>query len=149
MDSTGIPIEPIASALMPYLVDITTVLVGAGVTWWSANYHRWTGKEMAQADKDTLAKAVNDAAGVIFAGAEAGISTQSIHPGDPRIANQANRVAVIIPDILTKLGLTPDGVAHAIAGKLGALQAASQTAPPAAVIVSAPSDAKLLAAPEK
>ena len=93
-DVTSIPLGPLVSAVAPLLASIGVALLGVGVTWFAARYRAWTHKDMAQADQNALKQSINTAAGVIFASAEAGISTQSIHVSDPRIATQVAHIGV-------------------------------------------------------
>ena len=130
MTSDSIPVAPIIQFLDPYIQAIAMALITAFIGWAATTYHRWTGKDMAAADQAKLQKAVDDAAGIIFAGAEAGISTQSIHVGDPRIVAQAGRIGAFMPAIVGGLGLNADTIAHMITGAIGKLQAQSSTATP-------------------
>jgi hypothetical protein len=142
-DASSIPVGPIVQFLDPYIQMAAMALITAFVGWAATTYHRWTGKDMAAADQEKLQKAIDDAAGVIFAGAEAGISTQSIHVGDPRIVAQAGRIGAFMPAIVNGLGLNADSLAHMIAGALGKLQAQSSTANAAPAVA----DAKMASAP--
>ena len=121
--SDVISLAPIAQTLEPFAVSLAATLVTGFVGWWATTYRRWTGKQMAQADQDTLSSAINTAAGSIFASAEAGISSASIHVSDPRIASAVATVSTYLPMVIRMTGVTPDELARRIHGRLGELQA--------------------------
>lgn len=125
MDS-AISLAPIMDQVVLPVVGILAMsLTTAFVGWWATNVHRWTGKEMTDANKKSLQDAIDSAGKVIFAGASAGISTLSIKPSDNAVLNQTSRIIGTMPDIIKKLGITPDSIAHEITGVIGGLQAQS------------------------
>jgi hypothetical protein len=148
-DVTSVPLGPIVSTVAPLLASIGVALLGGAVTWFAARYRAWTHKDMAQADENALKQSINTAAGVIFASAEAGISTQSIHVSDPRIATQVAYIAAFLPALLQQVGVTPDSLSRLILGRLGELQAQSTATAHAIVVESAPVSAPALLAPAK
>jgi hypothetical protein len=124
-------------------------LLGAGVTWFAARYRAWTHRDLAQADQNALKQSINTAAGVIFASAEAGISTQSIHVSDPRIATQVAHIAALLPTLPEQVGVTPDSLARLILGRLGELQAQSTATAHKIVVESVPVSTPAVLAPVK
>lgn len=143
-DANSISAAPFVAILAPYINVAVTALVGAAVTWFVALVHRWTGKDMASADQAKLRQAAQDAAGLVFANAEAGISSVSIHSSDPRIASAAAKVVALEPAIASLSGFTPDAFAHIVTAELGRLQAQAQVVPsdaPAIAVVPAGTDA--------
>ena len=129
-DSTqAVSAAPFVAIAAPFINAIVTALVGVAATWFAVQYHRWTGRAMAQADQDKLRQAAQDAAGVIFAGAEAGISATSIKVGDPRVVSAANKIAATIPGVIALTGVTTDGVAHMVTAEIGKMQAQSTVTP--------------------
>ena len=128
--SQAVSAAPFIAIISPFINAAVTALVGAGVAWFAVQVRRWTGHAMAQADQDKLRQAAQDAAGVIFAGAEAGVSATSIKVGDPRVVSAANKIAASIPAVLAVAGApSPDDVAHLITAELGRLQAQSVMVP--------------------
>lgn len=134
VDANAVPLEPIMMALAPYVISIGGALTTAFVGWVAANYHKRTNLDMTDASKASLQAAINTAAGAIFAAGERGISTEVIHMTDPRITVATNTLEVYLPKIIESLGITPDGIAKQIQGRLGELQASAPAvvAPPAA-----------------
>ena len=78
-----IALAPLAEAVNPIVNALVSVALGAAGTYAAYLYHRWTGREMAEADRAVLRQAVKDGAGVIFAEAEAGCSGAQSKPAIP------------------------------------------------------------------
>lgn len=132
--SQAVSAAPFIAIVSPFINAAVTALVGVGVTWFAVQVNRWTGHAMADADQAKLRQAAQDAAGVIFAGAEAGISATSINVGDPRVASAAKKIVATIPAALAVTGAPdPDAVAHMITAELGKMQAQSAPATARAV----------------
>lgn len=128
-DVNSISAAPFVAILAPYINVAVTALVGAAVTWFVALVHRWTGRAMADADQAKLRQAAQDAAGLVFANAEAGISSISIHSSDPRIAAAAGKILMLEPAVASLSGFTPAAFAHLVTSALGKLQAQAPAAP--------------------
>ena len=130
-DANSIPLAPIVAILDPYIQAVVTALVGLAVTYFIALVHRWQGKAMANADQAKLRQAAKDAAGIVIANAEAGISNVSIHSNDPRIAAAASKVIAMAPGVAAITGFTADAFSHLITAEVGRLQAQAQAPIPA------------------
>jgi hypothetical protein len=139
-DANSVSAAPLVADMAPYINLLVTALVGAAVTWFIALVNRWTGKEMAAADQAKLRQAAQDAAGMVFANAEAGISSVSIHASDPRIWAAVSKAVSLAPQIADITGFTPNVFAHMIVSELGRMQAQTSPSTPtsATTNVSAP-----------
>jgi hypothetical protein len=131
-DPSVVSAAPFMEILSPYINAVVQVVVAAGVSYGAFLWHKWTGREIAQADQDKVTKAAQDQAGIIFAKGEAGISTESIKVTDPRIQASAQFLQRALKTTLDATGTTPDDVAHAVQAELGKLQAQSTSTAPAA-----------------
>ena len=131
-----IALAPLAEAVNPIVNAVVSVALGAAGTYAAYLYHRWTGREMAQADQAVLRQAAKDGAGVIFAEAEAGFSSASVKTTDPIVATAVGKIVAALPAVMAATGVTPDAVAHMVTAEVGRLQSASPS------VVAAPAPAK-------
>jgi hypothetical protein len=132
-----IALAPLAEAVNPIVNAAVSVALGAAGTYAAYLYHRWTGREMAQADQDELRQAVKDSAGAIFAEAEAGFSNASVKTSDPIVATAVGKIVAALPAVMSATGVTPDAVAHMVTAEVGRLQSAS----PSVAVTPAPGKA--------
>jgi hypothetical protein len=135
-----IALAPLAEAINPIVNAVVSVALGAAGTYAAYLYHRWTGREMAEADQAALRQAAKDGAGVIFAQAEAGFSNASVKISDPIVATAVGKIVAALPAVMAATGVTPDAVAHMVTAEVGRLQSASPT------VAAAPSPAEPLPA---
>jgi hypothetical protein len=135
-----IALAPLAEAVNPIVNAVVSVALGAAGTYAAYLYHRWTGREMAEADKAALRQAAKDGAGVIFAQAEAGFSSASVKTTDPIVATAVGKIVAALPAVMAATGVTPDAVARMVTAEIGRLQSASPT------VAAAPSPAAALPA---
>ena len=120
-----IALAPLAEAVNPIVNALVSVALGAAGTYAAYLYHRWTGREMAEADRAVLRQAAKDGAGVIFAEAEAGFSSASVKSSDPIVAAAVGKIVAALPAVMAATGVTPDAVAHMVTAEVGRLQSTS------------------------
>jgi hypothetical protein len=135
-----IALAPLAEAVNPIVNAVVSVALGAAGTYAAYLYHRWTGREMAEADLAVLRRAAKDGAGVIFAEAEAGFSSASVKTSDPIVAAAVGKIVAALPAVMAATGVTPDAVAHMVTAEVGRLQSTSLSG------AAAPTPAKALPA---
>ncbi len=124
-----VALAPLAEAINPIINSVVSVALGLAATYAAYLYHKWTGRDMAQADQDKLRAAAHDAAGVIFAEAEAGFSNASIKTSNPIVGAYASKIVNALPAVMAATGVTPDAVAYMIAAEVGRLQSPGATSP--------------------
>ena len=129
-----IALAPLAEAVNPIVNAVVSVALGAAGTYAAYLYHRWTGREMAEADKAVLRQAAKDGAGVIFAEAEAGFSSASVKTSDPIVATAVGKIVAALPAVMAATGVTPDAVAHMVTAEVGRLQSTSPSVAAASTV---------------
>ena len=118
-----ISFAPFVAALEPIVVQVSAVIVAAGISWAAARFARATHVTVQQAALDKLTKAAQAEAGALIAAAGDNLATEKIAVGSPTVAEIANRIVRGMPEALVVAGVTPTHVATMVAGKIGELQA--------------------------
>ena len=121
---------PVLAALEPIVVQVSVVVIAAGVSWAAAQFARATHINIQGAALDKLTKAAQAEAGAAIAAAENNLAGAKIEIGNPIVAAAASRIVNAMPEVLVAAGVTPTNVATMIAGELGRLQASMTAAPP-------------------
>jgi len=129
--SESISAAPFVYALAPYVAPIAQLAIVALVGWGVSEVKKYTGFAMSDATVAGLKSAAATEAGALIAASETNLAGQSITVNSPMVVAAAARIAASVPGGLEAFGLTPDHVAHIVAGEIGKLQ------PPAPVVAKA------------
>lgn len=128
-----IPVAPFVSILQQWLLAIATACMPVLTYWAVQKLSAFLHVKVTETQEQRLESMAATQAGAIIAAGAAGISTEVIHVNDKRIADAVNALPAKAHDLADALGVTPEGLATMIQGKVGALQAvAPQTPPPPA-----------------
>lgn len=127
----AIIIQPWVELLQPYLLAIATAAVPVLAAWLAPLLKKYLHVSLTAGQLAQLDSYATTQAGAIIASGAAGISSETIHVNDPRIAAAANALPTEAKVIAAALGVSPDAVVHGALGKL-------QSAAPAAAAAPAP-----------
>jgi hypothetical protein len=125
--STTISLAPWVQVAQAMLSIILPTVVTVAIGWGAVLFQRWTGIKIAQADQDALAKAISTQAGLAMAASATNLAGESITASSPAVVKVAGYITNNLQPLLAATGVTPDNVAHLIAGKIGEMQAATPT----------------------
>ena len=128
---TDVSLAPIVNIVTPYAIQLSAVLIAAGVSWAAAQFTKATHLKVKASALDNLTQAANAEAGALIAAADNNLAGVSVHVSNPMIADAAERVIKAVPGALDASGITPYHVATLVAGALGKMQATMPLAPPA------------------
>lgn len=131
--TTEVQINPLVTAITPIAVTVIGFILKFSIDKLAAAFTERTGVQLQQTDLDRFEKTISNYAGVLLARGDASIVNAQIDVGNPQVASLTNLVIAEIPEVLTRLGITPDGVAHALTGKIGHSQMASPSSAPVPV----------------
>jgi hypothetical protein len=137
--STSIAVLPWYQAAKPFILVVFATTFPVLFGWLCYQFQIRTGiKVSAQAQAQFQQAAINGA-GRVLAAQEGNIANLKFDVKSAVIADEATKVAALIPDTLKQIGVTPEAagavLANAIAGKVGQLQAAA-TIPAAPVVIT-------------
>ncbi len=134
--TTTISLAPFVEALLPTLVVIASAISTAAVTYLVDLVRKW-GLQISQANEAKLVKEVSTQAGLAIAASATNLAGESIDAHSPAVVKAASYITNNLQALMKSTGVTPDNVAHLVAGEIGKLQAATPTvvaalpAPPA------------------
>lgn len=131
--TTEVSVNPLVAAITPIVVAIIGVVLKLSIDKLAAAFVARTGVQLQQVDLDRFEKTISNYAGVLLAKGDASIVNAQIDVGNPQVASLTNLVIAEIPQVLTRLGITADGVAQALTGKIGHSQMASPSSAPVPV----------------
>jgi hypothetical protein len=122
---------PLVSVLQPYLVGITTTVVGAAITLAARAFTKWTHIQIAAAVLAKVQDAAEMEAGKAVAAATDNLATRKIDVGSQVVADATDAIIKQMPNAVKASGLTVDHVDSMVAGAIGQLQARMTAVEPA------------------
>lgn len=123
--------QPWVEFLQPYLTSIATVVAPVLVALLVAAARTYLHVNVTATQEAQLEGYATTQAGRIIASGAAGISSETIHVNDPRIAAAVNAMPANAKLITDALGLTTDDVAGIVHGAVGKMQSVAPTPLPA------------------
>jgi hypothetical protein len=125
-----VSLAPLSTFLDPIIQTAVPIIVTAAVGYAAMLLRKWTGVAVSAANQATVVDLANEAARVIWAKAENGITNASIKTDNPVVATAAAVVLSKAPDTAKALGMNSESVANMITAELGRLQAHASAVPP-------------------
>ena len=121
--STVLSAGAILNALQPILTAVATVVVSAAIPMAYALFSKWTGLKVQQSAIDQISAAAETEAGKAVAEAIDNLAGVKIDVKSPAVVAAVNAIGSRLPGVMAAAGVTPDAVAHMVAGEIGKLQA--------------------------
>lgn len=120
---TTVSAEPWVAILLPFVLTVTTALIGAGTTFGIAYLNaRWNIQIDAE-NRAAFQTAVTNAAGLLIQKAGSKAAAAAIDVGSPMLKDAIRYVEKGAPAALARQGITPEHVAKAILAKIPQIEA--------------------------
>jgi hypothetical protein len=133
MINNAVDLSPITQPILTVLGTIITGLLVVYIPKALNVLQKWTGVQLTEQQRQTILGAVQTAAGKIETKLDQNVlSVSHITVDNPTIRQEAQAAIAAVPTAAAALGMTEDGVARMIVGKVDtAAHGAIQAAPPA------------------
>jgi hypothetical protein len=140
--ATQVSVLPLYQIAEPYIMVVFATTFPLLFAWLCYQFQKRTGIKISDSARAQVQQAAFNGAGRILAAQEGPLANVKIDVHSPLVAQEATKVAALVPDALAKIGVTPDAASDVlsslIAGKVGILQASTTAPAPVNVSVVPP-----------
>jgi hypothetical protein len=118
----SLDLGPMLSFMLTYFGPAILAALFAAITWLAHTWNKNHKFQITDADLDSLKSTMKAEAGKAILASPTNLAGVAITTSSPEVAKMVQAVQARAPDIIAKLGITPEWIADKVAGYLGEMQ---------------------------